>query len=57
MPAFDYSAVDVSGHTVAGVLTAPDEAAAKTALAVIREVSARLRAILVFILRGSERGR
>ncbi|HEY1071757.1 type II secretion system inner membrane protein GspF [Brevundimonas sp.] len=33
MPAFDYSAVDVSGRTVAGVLTAPDEAAAKTALA------------------------
>lgn len=32
MPAFDYSAVDVSGRTVAGVLTAPDEAAAKTAL-------------------------
>ncbi|PQZ79643.1 MULTISPECIES: type II secretion system inner membrane protein GspF [unclassified Brevundimonas] len=33
MPAFDYSAVDVSGRTVAGVLTAADEAAAKTALA------------------------
>ncbi|WP_312782630.1 type II secretion system inner membrane protein GspF [Brevundimonas sp.] len=33
MPAFDYSAVDVAGRTVAGVLTAPDEAAAKTALA------------------------
>lgn len=32
MPAFDYSAVDVSGRTVAGVLTAPDEAAAKKAL-------------------------
>lgn len=32
MPAFDYSAVDVSGRTVAGVLTAPDEAAAKMAL-------------------------
>ena len=25
MPAFDYSAVDVSGRTVAGVLTAPEE--------------------------------
>jgi general secretion pathway protein F len=33
MPAFDYSAVDVSGRTVAGVLTAPDEAAAQKALA------------------------
>lgn len=33
MPAFDYHAVDVGGRTVAGVLTAPDEAAAKTALA------------------------
>jgi len=33
MPAFDYSAVDVSGRPVAGVLTAADEAAAKTALA------------------------
>ena len=32
MPAFDYSAVDVSGRTVAGVLTAPDEAAARKAL-------------------------
>ncbi|WP_313472266.1 type II secretion system inner membrane protein GspF [Brevundimonas sp.] len=32
MPAFDYSAVDVSGRTVAGVLTAPDEAAAQKAL-------------------------
>jgi len=32
MPAFDYSAVDVSGRTVAGVLTAPDEAAAKKTL-------------------------
>ena len=32
-------------------------AVAKTALAVIREVSARLRAILVFMLGGSERGR
>ena len=32
MPAFDYSAVDVAGRTVAGVLTAPDEAAAKKAL-------------------------
>lgn len=32
MPAFDYSAVDVSGRTVAGGLTAPDEAAAKKAL-------------------------
>lgn len=33
MPAFDYSAVDVAGRTVAGVLTAPDEAAAKKTLA------------------------
>jgi len=33
MPAFDYSAVDVTGRSVSGVLTAPDEAAAKTALA------------------------
>ena len=33
MPAFDYSAVDVSGRTVAGVLTATDEVAAKAALA------------------------
>ncbi|MND63140.1 Type II secretion system protein F [compost metagenome] len=33
MPAFDYSAVDVTGRTVAGVLSAQDEAAAKTALA------------------------
>ena len=33
MPAFDYSAVDVSGRTVAGVLTAPDEAAARKTLA------------------------
>jgi general secretion pathway protein F len=32
MPAFDYSAVDFSGRTVAGVLTAPDEAAARKAL-------------------------
>ena len=32
MPAFDFSAVDVSGRTVAGVLTAPDEAAARKAL-------------------------
>lgn len=32
MPAFDYSAVDVSGRTVAGVLTAPDEAAARKTL-------------------------
>ena len=32
MPAFDYSAVDVSGRTVAGVLTAPDETAARKAL-------------------------
>ena len=32
MPAFDYSAVDVSGRTVAGVLTAPDEVAAKKTL-------------------------
>lgn len=32
MPAFDYSAVDVSGRTVAGVLTAPDEAAARRTL-------------------------
>ena len=32
MPAFDYSAVDVSGRTVAGVLTAPDEAGARKAL-------------------------
>ncbi|WP_312148113.1 type II secretion system inner membrane protein GspF [Brevundimonas sp.] len=33
MPAFDYQAVDVSGRTVAGVLTAPDEAEARKALA------------------------
>ena len=33
MPAFDYSAVDVSGRTVAGVLSAPDEAAARKTLA------------------------
>jgi len=33
MPAFDYSAVDVAGRTVAGVLTAPDEAAATKTLA------------------------
>ena len=33
MPVFDYSAVDVTGRTVAGVLSAQDEAAAKTALA------------------------
>jgi len=32
MPAFDFSAVDVSGRTVAGVLTASDEAAARKAL-------------------------
>lgn len=32
MPAFDYSAVDVSGRTVAGVLTAPDETAARKTL-------------------------
>ena len=32
MPAFDYSAVDVSGRTVAGVLTALDEAMARKAL-------------------------
>nr|WP_314430957.1 type II secretion system inner membrane protein GspF [uncultured Brevundimonas sp.] len=32
MPAFDYSAVDVAGRTVAGVLSAPDEAAARKTL-------------------------
>ncbi|MNU59953.1 Type II secretion system protein F [compost metagenome] len=32
MPAFDYSAVDVTGRTVAGVLSAQDEAAARSAL-------------------------